>query len=152
MIYSNNLLKLMGTDIAQSLLTEDHYCAEQKLWRHVVLNAFEDVLVLNTDRKSSIFKLNAHQWIMTSPDFETVCWWAGWDPDDVRVKYLKGIKESKIKFYQKHILWFEYASVYNKLKKEKDSEKRKELYKLVNLARKAVFNATSVVVTEIFVS
>jgi len=141
----------MGTDIAHSLLTQDHYCAEQKLWRHVILNAFEDVLVLNTDRKSSIFKLNAHKWIMKSSDFETVCWWAGWDPENVREKYLKGIKETKIKFYQKHILWFKYTSVYNKLKKERDSDKRRELYKLVNEARKAVNNATSTLVKEIFV-
>jgi len=141
----------MGIDIAHSLLTQDHYCAEQKLWRHVILNAFEDVLVLNTDRKSSIFKLDAHKWIMESSDFVTVCWWAGWDPDNVKEKYIKGIKETKIKFYQKHILWSKYTSFYEKLKKEKDFDKRKELYKLVNEARKAVNLATSTLVKEIFV-
>ena len=32
----------MGTNIAADIVAENHVCNEQKLWRHVILNAFED--------------------------------------------------------------------------------------------------------------
>ena len=63
----------MGTEAAQDLITENHHSAEQKLWRHVVLNAIEDTHVNNTDRKSSLVKLDAHKWICESEDFEKIC-------------------------------------------------------------------------------
>jgi len=37
----------MGTKIAQDIISETHVCNEQKLWRHVILNAFEDVMMLS---------------------------------------------------------------------------------------------------------
>ena len=36
------LLRLMGTKITADILNENHVNNEQKLWRHVILNAFED--------------------------------------------------------------------------------------------------------------
>ena len=53
----------MGTNIAQDIISESHVCNEQKLWRHVILNAFEDVRMLSGDRKSSLNKCDAHFWI-----------------------------------------------------------------------------------------
>ena len=70
----------MGTKCASDLLDQKNVDPYQKLWRHVVLNAFEDLCVTNTDRKSSILKWNAHHWILESKDFEIVSWWSGWDP------------------------------------------------------------------------
>jgi hypothetical protein len=45
-LYSVDLLKLMGTRIASDIVAENHVCNEQKLWRHVILNAFEDTKAL----------------------------------------------------------------------------------------------------------
>ena len=62
MIYSVDLLKLMGTSIAADIVAENHVCNEQKLWRHVILNAFEDTKALmSAERKaSSSQKCDAH--------------------------------------------------------------------------------------------
>jgi len=68
-IYSVDLLKLMGTSIAADIVAENHVCNEQKLWRHVILNAFEDTKVMSGERKSSLQKCDAHFWIAKSIDF-----------------------------------------------------------------------------------
>ncbi|BCV06791.1 MAG: hypothetical protein CM15mV143_150 [Caudoviricetes sp.] len=61
MIYSLDLLKLKGTSIASDIISENQVCNEQKLWRHVILNAFEDLYkILARDRKSSLNKCDAH--------------------------------------------------------------------------------------------
>jgi hypothetical protein len=39
----------MGTNIAADIVAENHVCNEQKLWRHVILNAFEDTRILSID-------------------------------------------------------------------------------------------------------
>ena len=49
----------MGIKVAQDLIEANHINQEQKLWRHVILNAFEDARLKTTDRKSSINKLEA---------------------------------------------------------------------------------------------
>ena len=54
MIYSPDLLRLMGTKITADILSENHINNEQKLWRHVILNAFEDYRMKSGDRKSVI--------------------------------------------------------------------------------------------------
>ena len=51
----------MGIEIAESLISQNHYCPEQRLWRHVLLNAVEDTRILQSDRKSSIHKMEAVQ-------------------------------------------------------------------------------------------
>ena len=48
----------MGIEIAESLITQNHYCPEQRLWRHVLLNAVEDTRITQSDRKSSICKIS----------------------------------------------------------------------------------------------
>ena len=72
MIYSVDLLKLMGTNIAADIVAENHVCNEQKLWRHVILNAFEDTRILSIDRKTSLQKCDAHYWIAESKDFDQI--------------------------------------------------------------------------------
>lgn len=139
----------MGTKLAYDLITDNHNNAEQKLWRHVIINAIEDAQLLNTDRKNSINKMKAHQWIMYEKDFETISWWAGWDPDEVRSQYVKAIDKKQIKFYKKHVLWMQYTKYYNNLRSESDIERRRSLRKTVVAARKAVFNATSIVITSL---
>ena len=38
-------------------------------------------------------KTDAHFWIAKSKDFDQICWWAGWEPDDVRYRYYKALKK-----------------------------------------------------------
>ncbi len=152
MIYSPDLLKLMGTNIAADLVNENHISNEQKLWRHVIVNAMEDARATANDRKTSIFKFDAHEWIMSSRDFETVCWWANWDPEDVRTQYKKALQNLSIKFTYKQIAWRDYYNLFNKLKRAKAAEDRKYLRHKVEEARRIVMHAKMVAMTTFFIS
>ena len=82
----------MGIDIATDLARQNHQNAEQRLWRHVLIHAFEEAKLPTSDRKSSIYKMEATDWIIQdSKDFQTICWWSGWDPEDVRAQYFKAV-------------------------------------------------------------
>ena len=146
MIYSVDLLKLMGTSIAADIVAENHVCNEQKLWRHVILNAFEDTKVMSGERKSSLQKCDAHFWIAKSLDFEQICWWAGWEPDNVRYRYYKALKSGDIKFKRRHFLWHQYDLLFQRLKVEKDLDKRRELRRNVENKRRQIMLADNVYV------
>ena len=133
----------MGTELATDLVHNNHQDAEQKLWRHVILNALEDASVDLNDRKSAVNKFEAHNWIIKDKDFEKISWWAGWDPELVRQQYKKAVKNMTIKFTYKQVKWQKYYILYKKLQSEKDTAARVSLRKSVEIARKNVFNASN---------
>jgi hypothetical protein len=151
-IYSPDLLRLMGTNIAADLLNKNHTSNEQKLWRHVIINAVEDARATPSDRKTSVYKFDAHEWIMQSKDFEIICWWANWDPEEVRAQYKRALKDLNIKFTYKQIAWKQYYELFNKLKRAKVVEDRKYLRNKVEEARRAVMNAKAIAMTTFFIS
>ena len=132
----------MGTELATDLVHNNHQDAEQKLWRHVILNALEDASVDLNDRKSAVNKFEAHNWIIKDKDFEKISWWAGWDPDLVREQYKKAVKNMTITFTYKQVKSQKYYILYKKLQGEKNTENRTILRKLVESARKQVYNAS----------
>jgi hypothetical protein len=134
----------MGTSIASDIISENHVCNEQKLWRHVILNAFEDVKILAGDRKNSLNKCDAHYWIAKSKDFEQICWWAGWEPENVRYRYLKALRQGLIKFKRKHFLWHEYNLLFQRLKNETDIEIRRTLRRNIENKRRQIMDADNV--------
>ena len=136
----------MGTKITADIVSDNHISNEQKLWRHVILNAFEDARVLAGDRKSSLNKCDAHYWIAQSDDFEQICWWAGWEPDDVRYRYYKALKNGDIKFKRKHFLWKQYNDICQRLKVEVDINIRRELRRNLENKRKQISYADNVFV------
>ena len=136
----------MGTKITADIVADNHISNEQKLWRHVILNAFEDARVLAGDRKSSLNKCDAHYWIAQSNDFEQICWWAGWEPDDVRYRYYKALKNGDIKFKRKHFLWKQYNDIFQRLKVEVDINIRRELRRNLENKRKQISYADNVFV------
>ena len=136
----------MGTNIAADIVAENHVCNEQKLWRHVILNAFEDTRILSIDRKTSLQKCDAHFWIAKSLDFEQICWWAGWEPDNVRYRYYKALKSGDIKFKRRHFLWHQYDLLFQRLRVEEDLDKRRELRRNVENKRRQIMLADNVYV------
>ena len=99
----------MGINISQDIVAQNHASATQRLWRHVLLNAFEDARLLQSDRKSSIYKMEAHEWIaQDSKDFQTICWWSGWDPEEVRNRYMKAVKNGDVTFNDRQVKWIKY--------------------------------------------
>jgi hypothetical protein len=134
----------MGIKVSADIISENHICNEQKLWRHVILNAFEDTRILGIDRKTSLQKCDANYWIARSKDFEQICWWAGWEPDNVRYRYRKALSSGDIKFKRKHLLWHQYDLLFQRLKCEQDLDRRRELRRNVENKRKQIMNADNV--------
>ena len=138
----------MGTEIAREIVSQNHSSSYQRLWRHVLLNALEDARLLQSDRKSSIYKMEAHEWIaQDTQDFQTICWWSGWDPEHVKEKYLRAVKNGDVTFTDRQVKWIKYYKQYLELKKEPLKEKRKPLRMALMQARTAVFNATTTLVS-----
>lgn len=148
MLYSVDLLRLMGIKITSDITSENHVCNEQKLWRHVILNAFEDTRTESGDRKPSLNKCDAHYWIAKSLDFEQICWWAGWEPEDVRYRYYKALTKGDIKFKRRHLLWHEYDKLFQRLKVETNLDYRRELRRNVENKRRQIMMADNVYVTK----
>jgi len=142
----------MGIEIASELIAANHHCAEQRLWRHVLLNAFEDTRITQSDRKSSIYKMEAHEWIVNeNEDFEWICWQCGWEPTHVKEQYFKAVRKGVVTFNHRQIKWLQYYKLYQDLKKEKDSAKRLSLRKKVEATRQAVFETTTALVKRFIV-
>jgi hypothetical protein len=89
---------------------------------------------------------------MQSKDFEIICWWANWDPEEVRAQYKRALKDLNIKFTYKQIAWKQYYELFNKLKRAKVAEDRKYLRNKVEEARRAVMNAKAIAMTTFFIS
>jgi len=142
----------MGIDIAKEVVAQNYQSADQRLWRHVLLNAFEDARLEQSDRKSSIYKMEAHEWIAAdSKDFQTICWWSGWDPEEVRGRYMKAVKSGDVTFNDRQVKWIKYYKKYLQLKKIPTKEERAPVRKALQKARAAVFMATTALVTDLTV-
>jgi len=140
----------MGINIAQEVVAQNYQSADQRLWRHVLLNAFEDARLEQSDRKSSIYKMEAHEWIAAdTKDFQTICWWSGWDPEEVRGRYMKAVKNGDVTFTDRQIKWIKYYKKYLELKKIPTKEERAPVRKALHKARLAVFNATTAMVSNL---
>ena len=143
----------MGTSFASVLLNTTEVPSEQKLWRGVLCNALEDASLEQNDRKSSIYKSQAHNWILAkSEDFATVCYWAGFTPEHINEKYTKAVQNLDITFTNKQVAWAKYYIQYNKYKNSKDPDSKKYHKVRMEQLRKNVIDATTYVITAIFIS
>jgi len=140
----------MGTSFASTLLETKDTLPEQMLWRGVLCNALEDSVCTMNDRKSSVYKFDAHEWIIAQDeDFETVCYWAGFSPEHVREKYIQAIKRGDIKFTHKQVAWNQYYTQYQKYRNCSEPESKKYHRKRLDTLRMAVFNATTALISNI---
>lgn len=143
----------MGIDFATIALKNEELLPEQKLWRGVLVNAIEDTLITQSDRKSSIIKLEAHDWIINSgEDFQKVCYWSGFTPEHINEKYIQAIKRGDITFNFKQVAWGKYYLQYKLYKKCQEYESKKYHRKRLESLRKAVVEATTAVFTSILIS
>ena len=143
----------MGINISKDIVAQNHASAAQRLWRRVLLNAVEDAQLLQSDRKSSIYKMEAHEWIAKDDkDFQTICWWSGWDPEEVRNRYMKAVKKGDVTFNDRQVKWIKYYKKYLELKKIPTKEQRAPVRRALHIARMAVFNATTTLVSNFIVS
>ncbi len=130
---SVEVLKVLGYRNSKDVLFTERN-PEQKLFLYVVLNAIEDVLVHQSDRKSSFIKCEAHNWIISyNSDFVQICEWALLDPENVRDSYIFSLKKGTIRFTQKQVSWQKYRTTFFKNKKLSEKEKRRKKGMLRNL-------------------
>ena len=130
----------MGMEIATKLIEQNSDC-ETKLWRAVINTALEDVMITNQNRTESVLKGAAHDWFTSnSEDFEYVCLNADLDPKYVKKRYLDAIEKGIIFFTRKQNLNIKYTELYERLRKTKNAENRKNIIRYINQLRKIIFN------------
>ena len=135
---SIEILKIMGLKIAEKLV-EKSLDPEIRIWRGVISMALEDVLITNQNRTESVLKGEAHDWFCNdSEDFKFVCNQADLEPKYVRIRYLNALEDGKIKFTQRQHLNIKYTKEYEKLRKAKNKEERKQFFKNIEKLRKAI--------------
>ena len=150
---STDLLRAIGINLARNILEQDELSPEAKLWRCVILNAFEDTFVKHSDRKNSLKKLTAHNWIISMcDDFTNVCICAELEPEIVKEAYVKALKDKNVRFTKRQLMWLKYDKLYNRMKDLSDKEKQRMIRKRVNALREEVFLTSTEYVSTVFLS
>jgi len=142
----------MGTSIATLMLRTDVE-PEEKLWRGVLVNAFEDAASTSQERKPSIYKCDAHDWIMSNvTDFVQVCYYAGFEPDVVKERYKMAIMNKLITFSPKNFAWKKYSIQFKKYRNCKDPDSKAYHRKHLEHLKNAVILATTVYISNLVTS
>ena len=142
----------MGTSFATQLLQTD-VDPDTKLWRGVLCNAIEDAQQKSQERKPSIFKCDAHEWIMSNvTDFYQVCYYAGFEPEVVKEKYKSAIMKGDIQFSPRNFAWKKYSQQFTKYRKCKDPESKAYHRKHLEHLRKCVDLCTTVFISNLVTS
>ena len=129
----------MGMEIASKLIQSDADC-ETRLWRAVINTALEDVMITNQNRTEAVLKGAAHdRFVSNSEDFEYVCLNADLDPKYVRKRYLDAMEKGIIFFTRKQNLNIKYTELYDRLRKTKNPDDRKNITRYINQLRKTIF-------------
>lgn len=147
------VFRIMGMKFTRIFSSSEKLEPEQRLWRAVVLNALEDCMNTGSDRKTSLQKIRAHNWVLNKDeDFETVCYWASVEPDDINETYKGALFKKNIRFTSRQVMWFDYDKLYQKmLASEQPIEKRK-FRKKVDLMRAKINTTPIAFVSTVFVS
>ena len=142
----------MGTSFATQLLSTDVE-PEEKMWRGVLVNALEDAGSKSQDRKPSIYKCDAHAWIMSNvTDFYTVCYYSGFEPDHVKERYKMAIMKGDIQFSPKNFAWKKYSTQFTKYRNCKEVESKKYHRKHLTHLRHAVDLCTTLFMSNLVTS
>jgi len=152
MVASPILLRRIGIKFARSILNR-HLNPEQRLWRAVVINAFDETLISQSDRKASLIKINAHNWLLSkSDDFRVVCEYALLDHDDMKECYEEALSKQSVFFTKRQVAWKEYDKFYRAMLSEETKLVRKIKRKEVDQFRKKVQELPDTIISTIFVS
>ena len=142
----------MGTSFATQLLSTDVE-PEEKMWRGVLVNAIEDAGSKSQDRKPSIYKCDAHAWIMSNvTDFYTVCYYSGFEPEHVKERYKMAIMKGDIQFSPKNFAWKKYSTQFNKYRNCKEVESKKYHRKHLTHLRNVVDLCTTAFISNLVTS
>jgi len=137
------LYKLMGLSFTRSVI-DKKLNPEHKLWRAVVINAFDDTMITLSDRKSSVQKIEAHNWILQeSRDYREVCEWALLDPEEMKEHYIGALKRKVIAFTKKQVRWAEYNKIYKVLFCDVSVEQKKMIRRRLDELRREIHDTAT---------
>tara|TARA_B100000123_G_C25707096_1_gene418111 strand:- start:192 stop:656 length:465 start_codon:yes stop_codon:yes gene_type:complete len=137
------LYKLMGLSFTRSVI-DKRLNPEHKLWRAVVINAFDDTMITLSDRKSSVQKIEAHNWILQeSRDYREVCEWALLDPEEMKEHYISALKRKVIAFTKKQVRWAEYNKIYKVLFCDISVEQKKMIRRRLDELRREIHDTAT---------
>jgi len=137
------LYKLMGLSFTRSVI-DKKLNPEHKLWRAVVINAFDDTMITLSDRKSSVQKIEAHNWILQeSRDYREVCEWALLDPEEMKEHYISALKRKVIAFTKKQVRWAEYNKIYKVLFCDVSVEQKKMIRRRLEELRREIHDTAT---------
>lgn len=129
MNYSLNLLEILGTNIAREL-TREQRLPEERLFQAIILQAFEDALSDGEMKSDAYCKQDSYNWFSTiSQDFDTVCWFANFDPEIIRNKFNELVRNKTIQYTKKQLKWLRYRYLY---KQYRDATTKLERRKILS--------------------
>ena len=133
----------MGLSFTRSVI-DKRLNPEHKLWRAVVINAFDDTMITLSDRKSAVQKIEAHNWILQeSRDYREVCEWALLDPEEMREHYISALKRKVIAFTKKQVRWAEYNKIYKVLSCDISVDQKRLIRRRLDELRKEIHDTAT---------
>jgi len=127
--YSLNLLEILGTNIAREL-TREQRLPEERLFQAIILQAFEDALSIGELKQDAYAKQDSFNWFSTlSDDFDTVCWFANFDPEIIRNKFNELLKNKTIHYTKKQLKWLRYRFLYKRYREVETKQERRQILK-----------------------
>tara|TARA_R100000657_G_C4671372_1_gene115935 strand:+ start:333 stop:800 length:468 start_codon:yes stop_codon:yes gene_type:complete len=152
MVASPDLLRKIGLKFARSVL-DKNLDPEQKLWREVVVNAFDETLISSSDRKPSLIKISAHNWLLSeSDDFRKVCEWGTLDPEDMRECYKRALMRKTVTFTQRQVAWKKYDTLYRDMIREPLKEMKRMKRRKVDRYRDEIKQVPTSLISTIVLS
>ena len=129
MNYSLNLLEILGTNIAREL-TREQRLPEERLFQAIILQAFEDALSIGEMKQDAYAKQDSFNWFSTiSDDFDTVCWFANFDPEIIRNKFNELVRNKTIHYTKKQLKWLRYRFLYKQYREVETKQERRQILK-----------------------
>ena len=135
------LYRKMGLKFTRIFVSSRAFTPEVKLWRAVVINALEDCTNIHSDRKSSLQKIYAHNWITSR------CI----DPDDIFQCYITALNHKKIDFNERQVKWYPYDKLYKQML-DTEPPLRKFMRKKLDKMRFMIKSTPPISCSTIFVS
>ena len=129
MNYSLNLLEILGINIAREL-TREQRLPEERLFQAIILQAFEDALSIGEMKQDTYAKQDSFNWFSTiSDDFDTVCWFANFDPEIIRNKFNELVRNKTIHYTKKQLKWLRYRFLYKQYREVETKQERRQILK-----------------------
>ena len=150
---SAEVLQTLGFKMSRDVLIDDGVSCEKKLWRSVLTTAVEDTLITNSDRKNSLIKLEAHNWILDNGSkFQEVCTCAEIDAQSVVSSYKKAVASRVVRFTKRQLMWHTYNKMYKQINCLDNLKEKQRLRRKTKKLRDEILITPNYFVTTIFTS